>query len=314
MRVSLILRRIALTIPMVIVVSFLVFLMIDFVPGDPALRLAGETPDPAVVEQIRAELHLADPLLTRYFDWLGNAFTGDFGTSFTTNQPVGALLWDALGVTASLIVVSVVLMVIFGLALGVLASIRPGGLLDRVVTAVCSVLVAVPSFWLALLLVVFLAVNNNVFPALGYEPISNGVDVWLHHLVLPAIALAATPAAELALQLRASLTDVLHREYVLAAHARGLSAPAVVGKHALKNAAIPAVTVLGFRLAEMIGGAVIIETVFTLPGLGPLTVDSALVGNVPVLLGVVVLSVLWVALFNLFTDLSYLYLNPKVRT
>jgi peptide/nickel transport system permease protein len=311
---SLVLRRVAITVPMVLVVSFLVFLLIDFVPGDPALRLAGDNPDPALVEQIREQLHLSDPLITRYLDWLGNAVTGDFGRSFTTNQPVGPLLWDALRVTASLILVSVVLMVSLGLILGVLASIRPGGLLDRVVTGVCSVLVAVPSFWLALLLVVFFAVNNNIFPALGYVPITDGVDLWLDHLVLPAVALAATPAAELALQLRASLTDVLTRDYVLAADARGLTSAAVVGKHALKNAAIPAVTVLGFRLAEMIGGAVVIETVFTLPGLGPLTVDSALAGNVPVLLGVVVLSVLWVALFNLLTDLSYSYLNPKVRT
>jgi peptide/nickel transport system permease protein len=310
---SLILRRIVITVPSLLVVSFLVFLMIDFVPGDPAVRLAGENPTPDVVEAIRAELHLSDPLLTRYVAWLTDAVQGDLGSSFATRQEVGPLMWDRLGVTASLVLVSVVLMVVLGLLLGVLASLRPGSALDRLLTAVCSVLVAVPSFWLALLLVVFFAVDRNVFPALGYVPLSDGVDQWLYHLVLPAVALAATPAAELALQLRASLTDVLHREYVLAANARGLAAPSVVGKHALKNAAIPAVTVLGFRLAEMIGGAVVIETVFTLPGLGPLTVQSALTGDVPVLLGVVVLSVLWVAVFNLLTDLSYLYFNPKVR-
>lgn len=309
----LVLRRVAVTVPLVLLVSFLVFVMIDFVPGDPALRLAGENPTPERVEQIREQLRLDDPLLARYVDWLSGTATGDLGRSFVTEQGVSGLLWERLGVTASLIVVSVVLMVLLGLAGGVAAAIRPGGVADRVVTAVCSVLVAVPSFWLALLLVVFFAVNQNLFPALGYVPPSEGVDLWLYHLVLPAVALAATPAAELALQLRASMTEVLQRDYVLAANARGLGRPAVVGKHALKNAAIPSVTVLGFRLAEMVGGAVVIETVFTLPGLGPLTVESVLLGDVPVLLGVVVLSVLWVALFNLLTDLSYLYLNPKVR-
>jgi peptide/nickel transport system permease protein len=307
-------RRVAGTVPLVLVVSFLVFLMIDFVPGDPALRLAGENPTPERVEQIRTELDLDEPLVSRYLGWLGSAFTGDLGRAFTTEQPVGELLWERLGVTTSLVLVSVVLMVLIGLVLGVVASVRPGGVADRVVTGICSVLVAVPSFWLALLLVVFFAVDRNLFPAIGYAPLAEGVGTWLYHLVLPAVALAATPAAELALQLRASLTEVLERDFVMAASARGMPRAQVVGKHGLKNAAVPAVTVLGFRLAEMIGGAVVIETVFTLPGLGPLTIDSVLVGDVPVLLGVVVLSVVWVALFNLLTDLSYLYLNPKVRT
>jgi peptide/nickel transport system permease protein len=312
--VTLVLRRLVATVPLVLVVSFLVFLMIDFVPGDPALRLAGEHPTPERVEQVREQLHLDDPLLSRYASWLSHAATGDFGRSFTTEQPVGVMLRERLGVTASLNLVSVVLMAAFGAATGVAAAIRPGGAVDRAVTGLCSLLVAVPSFWLALLLVTFFAVGWQLFPALGYVPPAQGGGPWLHHLVLPAISLAATPAAELALQLRASLTDVLRRDYVLAADTRGLSRTAVVGKHALKNAAGPAVTVLGFRLAEMIGGAVVIEAVFTLPGLGPVTVDSVLTGDVPVLLGVVVVSVLWVALFNLLTDLSQLYLNPKGRT
>ncbi|MGW6456251.1 ABC transporter permease [Streptomyces sp. NPDC055078] len=311
---SLVLRRFGVTVPLALLVSFLVFLMIDFVPGDPALRLAGENPTPERVEQVREQLRLSDPLLSRYLSWLGGAVTGDFGRSLTTEQQVGSLLWERLGVTTSLILVSVVVMVLAGSALGVAAAVRPGGALDRVVTTVCSVLVAVPSFWLAMLLVVFFAVDRNLFPALGYAPLADGATAWMHHLVLPAVTLAATPAAEVALQLRASMTEVLQRDYVLAANARGLGRASVVAKHALKNAAGPSSTVLGFRLAEMIGGAVVIETVFTLPGLGPLAVDSVLVGDVPVLLGVVVISVLWVALFNLLTDLSHLYLDPKGRT
>lgn len=307
-------RRVAGTVPLVVVVSFLVFLMIGFVPGDPALRLAGENPTPERVETIREQLHLDSPLVSRYLDWLGSAVTGDLGRSFTTEQPVSELLWRGIGVTASLVLVSVVLMVLIGVVLGVAASLRPGGLADRAVVAVSSVLVAAPSFWLALLLMVFFAVDRNIFPAIGYVPMAQDPGQWLYHLVLPAIALAARPAAEVALQLRASLTEVLQRDFVMAASARGLPSLQVVGKHGLKNAAVPTVTVLGFRLAEMVGGAVVIETVFTLPGLGPLMVESVLASDVPVLLGVVVLSVLWVALFNLLTDLSYLYLNPKART
>lgn len=157
--VTLVLRRLAATVPLVLVVSFLVFLMIDFVPGDPALRLAGEHPTPERVEQVREQLHLDDPLLSRYASWLSHAATGDFGRSFTTEQPVGAMLRERLGVTASLILVSVVLMAAFGAATGVAAAIRPGGAVDRAVTGLCSLLVAVPSFWLALLLVTFFAVG-----------------------------------------------------------------------------------------------------------------------------------------------------------
>lgn len=311
---SLVARRIAGTVPLVVVVSFLVFLMIDLVPGDPAVKLAGENASDERIEFIRQELHLDDPLLTRYVDWLAGAFTGDLGRAFETNQSVGALLWDSLAVTASLVLVAVVLMVLFGLALGMAAAVRPGGPVDRVVLTLCSFLVAAPSFWLALLLVVFFAVDRSVFPAIGFVPITEGPGEWLYHLVLPGLALAARPGAELALQLRASMTETLQRDFVMAASARGLGRPQVVAKHALKNAAVPAVTVFGFRLAEMVGGAVVIETVFTLPGLGPLMVHSALSGDVPVLLGVVVLVVLWVAVFNLLTDLSYLYLNPKARS
>jgi peptide/nickel transport system permease protein len=162
--------------------------------------------------------------------------------------------------------------------------------------------------------VIFFAVDRTVFPAIGFVPIGEDPGEWLYHLVLPGLALAARPAAELALQLRASMAEVLQRDFVTAASARGLDRRQIVGKHALKNAAVPTVTVFGFRLAEIIGGAVVIETVFSLPGLGPLMVESVLGSDVPVLLGVVVLTVLWVAVFNLLTDLSYLYLNPKART
>lgn len=306
-------RRVAQTIPMVVVVSLLVFMLVDLTPGDPAVRLAGEDPSPERVEQVRQQLNLDDPLLTRYLDWLGHAVTGDLGRSMVSGQPVGELLGQRVSVTLSLVLVSMVVMVLVGVALGLAAATRPNGVLDRVVTAVCSVLVAVPGFWLALLLVIFFAVDRNLFPALGYVPISDGVDQWLYHLVLPAVALAATPAAELALQLRASMVEIMHHDYVLAANSKGLSPGLVRRKHVLKNAAIPAVTVLGFRLAEMVGGAVIIETVFNLPGLGPLTVESALSGDVQVLLGIVVLSVLWVAVFNLLTDLSYAYFSPRTR-
>lgn len=311
---TLVARRVMTAVPLVVVVSFLVFLMIDLVPGDPAIKLAGENATPERIEVIRQELKLADPLLTRYLSWLSNAVTGDLGRSFVTHESVGTVLWHALGVTASLVLVTVVVMVLLGLALGVSAAVHQGRWPDRVVLGLCSVLVAAPSFWLALLLVVFFAVNRNLFPAIGFVPVTQDPGQWLYHLVLPGLALAARPASELALQLRASMTEVLQRDFVMAASARGLGRPQIVGKHVLKNAAVPTVTVLGFRLAEIIGGAVVVETVFTLPGLGPLMVESALGGDVPALLGVVVLTVLWVAAFNLLTDLSYLYLNPKART
>jgi peptide/nickel transport system permease protein len=306
-------RRLLIAIPTILFVSLLVFVMIDLVPGDPALRIAGPDATTERVEEVRTNLRLDDPVLVRYSRWLGDAVTGDLGTSLQTDQPVTTAIGDRLGPTISLVVGSLLIAVFVGGALGIAAAVRDGKAVDRGITVLSSLAIAVPSFWLGLVLVQQFAIERHWFPAVGYEPFGDGAIPWLKSLVLPAIALAAIPAAETTLQLKGAMADRLRRDYVLTAEAKGMSRAKVVGKHTLKNAAIPVITVLGFRLAQLIGGAVIIERVFNIPGLGSLVVSSVLTGDVPVLLGVVVLTTLVVLLINLLVDISYGYFNPRIR-
>ncbi|PTR26454.1 peptide/nickel transport system permease protein [Rhodococcus sp. OK519] len=302
-----------MAIPLLLVVSFVVFVLIDLAPGDPAVTLAGENPTPAQVEQIREQLRLDDSLPERYASWLAHAVQGDLGQSFVNGQSVAEMVGDRLSVTMSLVLVAMILTLVIGPLAGLAAAARPGAWVDRVITALASAAIAVPPFWLGLILVVVLAVNLGWLPALGYEPLADGFGPWISHLILPAIALAMLPMAEVALQLKTSLADVLGRDYILNAEAKGLSVTQVRIKHAAKNAAVPVVTVLGSRFAQMIGGTVAIETVFGLAGLGTLAVNSVLGRDIPVLLGLVVLTTAIVLVVNLLVDISYGYFNPKVR-
>ncbi|WP_107985237.1 ABC transporter permease [Rhodococcus sp. OK519] len=306
-------RRLLMAIPLLLVVSFVVFVLIDLAPGDPAVTLAGENPTPAQVEQIREQLRLDDSLPERYASWLAHAVQGDLGQSFVNGQSVAEMVGDRLSVTMSLVLVAMILTLVIGPLAGLAAAARPGAWVDRVITALASAAIAVPPFWLGLILVVVLAVNLGWLPALGYEPLADGFGPWISHLILPAIALAMLPMAEVALQLKTSLADVLGRDYILNAEAKGLSVTQVRIKHAAKNAAVPVVTVLGSRFAQMIGGTVAIETVFGLAGLGTLAVNSVLGRDIPVLLGLVVLTTAIVLVVNLLVDISYGYFNPKVR-
>jgi peptide/nickel transport system permease protein len=308
-------KRLLLTLPLVVIVTFFVFALIDLAPGDPAKILAGENATPQRVQQIRKELHLDDGLFERYGRWAGDAVQGDLGHSLVTSEPVTDVIERRLPVTLSLVLVGVSMAVVAALGLGVAAAMHPGKFVDRAVTSLAALGLSIPSFWLGIVLVLNFAVYRKWFPALGYSPIAEGgVWQWLYHLILPGIALATVTAAELALQLKAALIETMKKDYILVANAKGLSRGTIVRKHALKNAAIPVVTVLGFRLAQILGGTIVIETVFNLPGLGTLAVNSTLGRDVPVLLGLVAFMTVLVAVINLAVDLSYGYFNPKVRT
>jgi peptide/nickel transport system permease protein len=310
----LIAKRLAFAVPTLLFVTFLVFALVNFAPGDAAVELAGENPTPERIQQIRDDLHLEDPLLVRYGNWLSDAVHGDFGTSVTSRQDVSSLIANRLEVTASLAAIALVMMIALALVFGILGALWPGGWIDRLITWVAALAIAAPPFWIGLVLVLLFAVNRSWFPAIGYTPLDEGISEWLRHLMLPAIALAALPAAELALQLKGALTEELGRDYLLAVRAKGMTSRSIVGKHALKNAAIPVVTVLGHRIAQLLGGAVTIEAVFVLPGLGSLAVASTINRDIPVLLSIVVISTLFVIIVNLLVDISYGYFNPKVRT
>lgn len=310
---ALLLRRLLSAVPLLFVVSFTVFLLVALAPGDPAARLAGENPTKERVEEVRHALNLDAPLIERYGRWLAAAVSGDFGRSLATTEPVVEVMSRRVPITFSLTALALVISIVLGLAGGIVAAVWRNGVADRLVTVLASLGLALPAFWVALILVVPLAIDRNWFPALGYVPLSSGVGEWLRSLTLPAVTLALLPSSEMALQVRAALIETLEKDYIVAARARGLSAASITLKHALKNAAIPVVTVLGFRIAQLLGGSVIIESVFALNGLGTLAITAALASDMPVLLGLTMVTTLTVIAVNFLVDASYLYFNPKGR-
>ena len=310
---KLIARRLLVVIPTVLVVTFLVFVLLEVAPGDAADSLAGEFPSPQLVESIRQELRLDQPFLTRYLSWLGDAVRGDLGTSYLSNKPVTEIIGERLPVTLSLGLVSLVMATVAGFALGLIGAMRPGRWVDRGVTAVSSVMLAIPSFWLALVLVLVFAVQRGLFPTIGYAGLDEGVGEWLRHLILPAVALAVNPAATIALQLKSALIAEEGSDYLMAARAKGLGRRSLLFKHSLKNAAVPVVAVLGFRIAALLGGTVIIETIFVLPGLGLLAQQTAVNQDVPVILGIVAVTAVFIMLVNVIVDATYGLINPKLR-
>ncbi len=309
----LLLRRLLGAVPLLLVVSFAVFLLVGLAPGDPAARLAGENATPERIEQVRRALNLDAPLLVRYGYWLADLARGDLGRSLATSEPVIDLMARRVPITLSLTAVALAISIVLGLAGGIVAAVWRDRAPDRIVTVLASLGLALPAFWVALILVVPLAIERNWFPALGYEPLSRGVWPWLRSLTLPAVTLALLPSSEMALQVRAALIEVLERDYIIAARARGLSVASITLKHAMKNAAIPVVTVLGFRIAQLLGGAVVIESVFALNGLGTLAITAALASDMPVLLGLTMVTTAAVVSVNFLVDASYLYFNPRGR-
>lgn len=306
-------RRVVAMVPVLLVVSFIVFGLVLLIPGDPAVTIAGEFATDEQIAQIRDALGLNDPLVVQYLRWLGGVVRLDFGESFMTRQPVLDALMSRLPVTMSLAFSAIVIALLIAVPLAIAAARRQGSWLDRVAMLGATVGVAMPSFWLAGVLVIIFVVNLGWFPAIGYEPLFDNPVLWLKHLTLPALALGIAASAEIARQLRGALIGVLADDYVRTARAKGLSERTVVGKHALKNAAVPVVTVLGLQVSFLFGGSIIIESIFGLPGLGTLAISSVLARDVPMIQGIVMLITLVVVTVNLLVDLSYAFLNPRVR-
>ncbi|MGC0367412.1 peptide/nickel transport system permease protein [Rhodococcus sp. 27YEA15] len=306
-------NRILAAIPMLLFVSFFVYVLLDLIPGDAAESLAGESAPPERIEALRSELGLDKTLLVRYFDWVVGAVQGDLGRSLYSSESVTQILLSRLPVTLSLTIVSMLLVVTVGIPLGIYAAMHANSKIDRAITAISGVALAVPAFILGLILVVVFAITMPILPATGYSPIGNGIGDWLRHLVLPALALASVPVAELARQTRAAMIDTLGKDFVRTARAKGLRRFDVVGKHALKNAGVPIATVVGLQVNRVLTGVVTVEVVFALQGFGALAVNSVFSRDIPVILGLVVATVLIIAVVNVVVDLSYGYFNPRVR-
>lgn len=298
------------------VVTVLTFVLVALAPGDAAkailnARSGGYTPQQ--YQQMRRQMGLDKPLPAQYWDWLDHLLHGSLGTDLFNGQPVTQALSSRIGPSLSIIVGTLVLSAVVGVALGIASALR-GGALGRLVDAVSLGGLAIPNFWLALVLVELLAVKFSLFPATGYTTFGTDPLQWLRGLVLPVVTLSAGAVAFIAKQTRDAMSDVLSREFITMLRARGLSTRSVVLKHALRNAAIPVVTLLGLLLVSLLGGTVVVEVVFAIPGLGQQAMTASSTHDLPMIEGVAFCFTVVVVITNLLVDLSYRWLNPKVRT
>jgi peptide/nickel transport system permease protein len=307
-------RRILALVPLLIIVSFIVFSLSQLLPGDPARVIAGgQKATPAGIAQAREQLHLNQPFLEQYVIWLRDAVHGDLGTSFFDHETVMQSILQRFPITLSLALGALVLTIVIGVPLGILAAVKQGGWADRIITAFSSVGLAMPDFWLGMILLSVFAVSLKVLPSRGYVPFTESPAGWATHLYLPSIPMGVPGGAALARQVRGAMIDALEQDYVRTAESKGLRRRLVVFKHALKNASLAPVTVLGIGFAYMLGGSVIIEQIFTLNGMGRYFYLALFNKDLPVIQGVVLLSALIFVFLNLAVDIFYAYLNPKVR-
>jgi peptide/nickel transport system permease protein len=305
-------RRLAACAALVVMIATITFLLAFSATGNVARNLLGENATADQLAAKNAELGLDKPLLAQFGTWAEHAARGDLGISWFTNEPVAQAIANRLPVTLSMVVLAVSLTALISVGLGVAAAVR-GGWLDRVIQVSSVLGFALPNFWVALVLVVFLSVTLGVLPATGYVRLSESPGGWALALVLPVASLVIGSTASAAQQVRGAVIDVLRQDFVRTLRARGISPRSVLFRHALRNAATPALTVLSLQFIALLGGAVVIEKVFAIPGLGTLTINAALQGDVPVLMGVVVTLVVLVVIVNLVIDIVSGWVNPKVR-
>ena len=304
-------RRLLLAVPLLLLVSVLTFVLISLTPGDAARGIIGTEGSPEDYERLRQALGLDQPLYEQYWSWLSGAVHGDFGVSLINDESVAEAIRARLPVTLSLMFGSLLISLVVGVAIGVFSAVR-GGFAGRMLDAFVLIGLAVPAFWLGLELIVIFAVKLGWLPSIGYVPVNESVGGWLESLTLPVTALAVGCVASIAKHTRASMLQVLGSEYIRMAWANGLRPRSVLYRHALRNASLPVVTILGLEAVALAGGAVVIETVFALPGLGSLTVEAAHAHDLPMVQGLAVCFTLVVVVINLAVDLLYTWLNPRV--
>jgi len=306
------LRRIALSVPIAAVVATLTFFLVELVPGDPAAFLLGTGATAQQVTELHRAMGLDRPVVVQYGSWLGHALQGDLGMSLVSNQSVSATLGQALPVTVSVATLATLFTVVAGVMLGIVAAVR-GGVLDSAVQWVGSISMSIPSFWLAAVLVLAVAIKLPWLPATGYVTVSTSPSLWASHLVLPMIAVGLAGVGPVAFQTRAAVLDQLSREYVRTLVAAGLPARRILFKHVLRNASGPVVTVVSLGFVFALGGVVIIESIFNLPGMGTLMLKSVRSHDLPLVQGAVLFFSLLVVAVNLLADLVVAALNPRVR-
>jgi peptide/nickel transport system permease protein len=306
-------RRILATIPVMLIVAFCVFSLLYIAPGDPAAIIAGDQATPADVERIRASLGLDRPFLLRFGEWFWQILHGDLGTSIFTNLPVSHMIAQRIEPTISLMLLAIVFAVAVAIPLGVLAAWKHGSWIDQAVMVLAVFGFSTPVFVVGYLLAYVFALQFNWLPVQGFNSLSTGIVPFLRNMALPTLALGLVFIALLARITRATMLDVLNQDYVRTAKAKGVGQRAVLFVHALKNAAVPIITVIGNGVALLIGGAVLTESVFAIPGLGRLTLDAILRRDYPVIQGVVLLFSFSYVVVNLLVDLAYTLFDPRIR-
>lgn len=306
-------RRLLTLIPTLFIVSVIAFTLIHLTPGDPVSLILGPDATISEIERVRQNLGLDRPLYEQYFVWISHVLRGDLGTSIFVDQPVASMILTRLETTLLLTGLALLFTVCLGIPTGVISAIKRNSVVDQSSMVVALLGVSMPNFWLGLNLILLFSVYLGWFPTGGYTPLSDSVTGAIKSLILPAIALGFSNAAIVARMTRASMLDVLHQDYVRTARAKGLAAWPVYARHALRNAFMPVITVVGVVLAGLLGGAVVTETVFTLPGVGRLVVNSVLRRDYPVIQGIILLVAATYVVLNLLIDVIYVYIDPRVR-
>ena len=311
--VSYILRRVLSTLPVMGIVALFVFSLLYIAPGDPAAVIAGDQASPADVERIRQGLGLDRPFLVQFGSWLWHILHFDLGTSIFTNLPVSEMIAQRIEPTFSLMALTLVLTILIAVPLGVVAAWKAGSLIDRAIMTFAVFGFSLPVFVVGYILAYVFALEFEWLPVQGYKPLAEGFWPWLKNLILPSVALGCVYIALIARITRASMLEVLQQDYIRTARAKGLGQGNILFLHALKNAAVPIVTVIGIGIALLIGGAVVTESVFAIPGLGRLTVDAILRRDYPVIQGIVLLFSFLYVLVNLMVDVAYTLVDPRIR-
>ncbi|WP_219415347.1 ABC transporter permease [Pseudonocardia nigra] len=310
---ALVRQRLIVLVPTLLLATLLVFSLLQLVPGDPAIAILGERASAEQLAELREQLGLNDPILVQYWQWLIGVVQGDLGESLYTGEAVVEAIARTLPVTFQLMVAGLILSLLIGVPLGVAAARRANSATDAMITGVSTVGVAVPDFWLGLILVSVFSLTLGWFPATGFVGVATDPLVAVQYLILPAVALGSGGAALVARQLRSALIDSLNADFVRTHRAKGLRTRQIVWQHALKNAALPLATVTGLLVNSFLGATVVIETVFGIPGLGSLVVGATLQRDFPVIQGVVLTMVVLVVVTNLLVDISYRLIDPRTR-
>ncbi len=311
--ITYILRRIVLLIPVILIVGLVVFTLVHLTPGDPAAIILGDQATPEDIQQLRDQLGLNDSLPVQFINWFGGVLTLDFGDSIFLGMPVTEALMDRVAPTGLLTLYALFVQLLIGIPLGVIAALKAGSIIDRLMTALAISGAAIPTFFLGIMLILIFAVRLKWLPSVGYVSPTEDLGGHIQRMLMPAFALGFSSAGLLARLIRSSMLDVLNEDYVRTAMAKGLAHRHVVIRHALRNALVPAITVVGTSLAALLGGAVVTETVFTIPGMGRLVVQSISRRDYPIIQGAVMAIAVSYVLVNLLVDLLYVYADPRVR-